>query len=84
MCYGEVVNVGEWNMAETHWMTALDFYRRREEITEYYSVKEDYFRMLRGYNDINFRLTVVPSQNLTTKGVIPVYATTEDIRKEMW
>ena len=35
--------------------------------------------MTRGYHDVDFRLIVTPSEPLTEKGIVPIYATAEDI-----
>ena len=38
--------------------------------------------MTRGYHDVQFRLAIQPSVDLTV-GLIPIKATIDDIRKEM-
>ena len=40
-------------------------------------------RMTRGYHDVNFRLVVKPSTPLTSKGIVPIDATAEDIQNEI-
>ena len=81
MCYTGVYNVDEWDLEGTRWYNALDFYRRRKSISHYYYYEEDMLRMLRGYKDIDFRLTIMPETPLTG-GVIPLSATADDVAKE--
>ncbi len=33
LCYGSVLDITEWDEENTRWMSALDFYKRREAIT---------------------------------------------------
>ena len=82
MCYTGVYDVETWDFESTRWYNALDFYRRRKAISHYYFYKEDMLRMLRGYGDIDFRLTVMPEKALTG-GVIPLSATAEDVAREV-
>ena len=70
-----------WDLEGTRWYNAYDFYSRRKSITHYYFYKEDMTRMLRGYKDVDFRLTVMPMTPLTG-GVIPLSATADDVKRE--
>ena len=82
LCYTAVNEVPEWQIADTRFMTALDFYRRRKVISNYYFYKEDFLRMTRGYHDVKFRLAIQPSLDLTV-GLIPVRATEDDMQNEL-
>lgn len=79
LCFGTPVGFDSWNLAETRWYTALDFYHRREEIHNYHRHEAEILRMMRGYPDVNFRLIIEPEEKLTEKGAIPIYASVEDL-----
>lgn len=83
MCYADVYSVQEMTLDETRWMTAYDFYDRRREIFHQYYYKEDLFLQQRSFKNINFRLYVEPSEALTQDGAVPIYATAEDLRREI-
>lgn len=65
LCYTSYMEVPEWEMEETRWNTAFDIYKRRKAISHYYYYVEDLTRMFRGYHDVDFRLIVMPSEDLT-------------------
>ena len=83
LCYTTTHELNEWDLPETRWLTAYDFYQRRKQITNLYYYKEDLLRVTRGYHDVDFRLMVTPSEPLTEKGMIPIYATAADIQVEI-
>lgn len=65
------------------WKSAYDIYKRRKDIYGYYYYEEDILRITRGFHDVNFRLIVKPGKELTSKGLVPIYATAEDILNEI-
>ena len=69
--------------AETRWMTALDYYRRRREIYSMYYYKEDFTLLKRSFKDVNFRIYIEPAESLTGDGIVPINGTVEDLRKEV-
>ena len=86
LCYETIEHqLPELELEETRWMTAGSLYNRRKKITDYYFWKEDIVRMERSasYDDIQFRLVVMPSENLTNGGFVPVNASAEDVQNEI-
>lgn len=64
LCYETIEHhMPELKLEDTRWMNAHSMYDRRKKITDYYFWKEDIVRMERSssYDDIQFRLVVMPS-----------------------
>ena len=40
-------------------------------------------RMMRGYPDVQFRMLIEPEEALIEKGVVPIFATKEDLQIEI-
>ena len=83
LCFETLFDIEAWNYDEMRWKTAYDIYGRRKEIYHFYYYEEDFLRMTRGYHDVNFRHLIAPSKPLTSKGLVPIDATPEDIEFEM-
>ena len=82
LCYASPVELSHWIIDGTRWKTALDLYRRRKEITHFHLQQEDLMRMMRGYPEVNLRLAIEPMEALIEKGMVPIYATKEDMQAE--
>ena len=78
LCFADNPKIDEWTGEDTRWMTAHDMYKRRLDISDYYKVKEDVFRVMRGFPNVDFRLIVQPSVSLSKGGaIVDIYATVD-------
>ena len=82
LCYADLYDVPQWEKEGLRWNSALDLYRRRKAISREYYFKEDVMRMMYQNDHVQFRMVVSPSQPLTSKGFVPLYATVEDLANE--
>ena len=82
-CYNKLYMVNEWDMDDTRWKNARDYHKRRKVISSTVMKKEAVKRMSRGYPDVDFRLVVQPSKELTSTGKIPIFASAEEIQNEI-
>lgn len=78
-----VNTIPKWTMDETKWSNALDFYHRREKISDFYIDYEDMLRVTRAHPHVTYRYTVAPSTAPPVSGLIPIKATKEQIREEI-
>ena len=84
LCFADNLKIDEWSRKDTRWMTAYDMYKRRVDFSDYYYIKEDVFRVMRGFPNVNFRLIVQPSVSLSKSGaVIDLEATVDDVAAEI-
>lgn len=83
LCYEHLNKFKKWQITEMRWKSAFNVYKRRKEIYKFYYYEEDVVRMTRGFHDVNFRLMVSPSKELTSKGLVPINATAKDILNEI-
>ena len=83
LCFSGYHTIEKWNLADTVWKNALDYWYRRTSITQYYEYYEDMVRVTRGFPHINFRYTVAPMTDVPSAGLVPIRATQEMIREEI-
>ena len=83
LCFDEVVNIKKWNTEDISWKNAYDFWNRRIDISNYYGWYEDVLRITRGYPNIHFRHVVAPTTQVPSSGIVPIFATTEQLKTEM-
>lgn len=83
MCFSLVVDYKDWTLADSLFKDARNFYERRSEISDFYSSYEDLLRITRGYPKVNFRYAVAPSEESPSKSFVPIYASHEEIEKEI-
>ena len=82
-CFAHPEEAPKWESKDLTWRTAKGFYDRKREIHETKFIKESLTRIIRGYPDIDFRLTVVPSKVLDAGGFIPINASADELLGEM-
>ena len=84
VCIKDEPDIDELDLESMRWETALDVYKRRKKISSFYSENESTWRIIRGYNDINFRLVIKPDGAPEEEGVFPLKANAEYMRKLMY
>lgn len=77
LCLQYANTIPTWTKDDMMWSNALDFYRRRERISDFYVDYEDMLRVTRAHPDITYRYTVAPSRTPPISGFIPISASKE-------
>ena len=83
LCFSGYHVMDKWNLVDTVWKNALDYWYRRTSITHYYEYYEDMVRVTRGFPHVNFRYTVAPTTDVPEAGLVPIKATQEMIVEEI-
>lgn len=83
MALPDKYEITKWTMDDTKWKDALSFYKRKGEISSFYSIWEEVLRVTRGFPNVNFRYVVAPSVPAPSSSVITLSATKEDIQTEI-
>ena len=82
LCYEKPWIMNTWAPEELDFLNAWSYYNRREEISRFYFFTEEVQRLFRGYQDVNFRLVIQPSEELTSSGALPINAGLDELADE--